>query len=312
MNGIINKPKRPAIGADWDEKTWREVGNRVLELAIGSSTNWDQRKPAPTGAEDILSMFSETLPEEPMGIDQLINLVEEEVIPGAAFNGHPSWFAYITGAPLPISVIGDLLESALNRSVALWRLSPAATAIELQAIEGIREMVGFPARAEGIFVSGGQMANILAHTVMRDVKTPWDTRQFGMRCPNGNAPRLRIYASAETHYCHPQAAELLGLGQESVRLVPTDDRYMMRIDALREMIAADRAKGDLPVAVVGTAGTVGTGAVDPLAEIRVVADEEDLWFHVDGAYGAFAALSPNRPPELDGMALADSIACDPH
>ncbi len=224
----------------------------------------------------------------------------------SAYNGHPRWFAYITGAPLPISVLGDLAASALNQNLGGWRIAPAATAIELQTVDWLKELLGYPADAEGVFVSGGQMANIVAQAVFRDAKAPWDVRRHGLRGPGGAALRLRVYASSEAHYCHEQAAELLGLGRESVRLVPVDEEYRMRPDALRALIAEDRARGDLPIAVVGT------GAVDPLAALRAVANDEDLWLHVDGAYGAFATLAPSCPPELRLIAEADSIACDPH
>ncbi len=312
MSEPPRRPEMPAVDFDWPPEKWQEVGKQLLELAVSASTGWSQRTPSPTEDADILSRFSEPLAKDPTDIGRIIARVAEDLIPGAAYNGHPRWFAYITASPLPISVLGGLVESALNQNTALWRLSPAATAIELQTIDWIKDIIGFPPTSEGIFVSGGQMANIVAHTVLRDFKSPWDTRRFGVRGPTPDAPRLRIYTSVESHYCHPQAAELLGLGSDAVRLVPVDERYMMRLDALRAMIAEDRVKGDLPIAVVGTAGTVGTGAVDPLVDLRAVADAEDLWFHVDGAYGAFAALSPSRPPQLDAIVEADSIACDPH
>ncbi len=173
-------------------------------------------------------------------------------------------------------------------------------------------MLGIPQTSEGIFVSGGQMANVVAHAVLRDQKAPWDTRRYGTGGPTGDAPRLRIYASREAHYCHKQAAELLGLGREAIRDVPVDEAYRMRTDALATMIAEDRARGYFPIAIVGTAGTVGTGAVDPLEEQLAVARTEDLWLHVDGAYGAFATLAASRPRDLDSIAEADSVACDPH
>jgi glutamate/tyrosine decarboxylase-like PLP-dependent enzyme len=156
------------------------------------------------------------------------------------------------------------------------------------------------------------MANIVAHAVIRDAKTPWDVRDFGVRGPEGKAPQLRVYASSELHYCHEQAAELLGMGRQAVRRVPVDERYRMRLDSLSQMIAEDRARGDLPVAIVGTAGTVGTGAVDPIPELLRVTRHEDLWLHIDGAYGAFATLAESCPNELRALADADSVACDPH
>lgn len=298
---------------DWSPETWGDIGDRMLNIAAAASTHWQERRPSPAAsAADVRARFRDPLPESPVDITRLVSRIEEDIVPFGAYNGHPRWFAYITASPVPISVLGDLVASALNQNLGLWRLAPAATAIELQTVDWIKELIGFPGTAEGVFVSGGQMANVVAHTVLRDLKAPWDVRRYGARGPTSDAPRLFIYASQELHYCHQQAAELLGLGREAVRLVPVDASYRMRTDALKAMIAEDRAKGDLPIAIVGTAGTVGTGAVDPLAELLAVARTEDLWFHVDGAYGAFAVLAPSHPATLDAIAEADSVACDPH
>jgi glutamate/tyrosine decarboxylase-like PLP-dependent enzyme len=238
--------------------------------------------------------------------------MERDVLPGSALNGHPRWFAYITASPTPIGVLGSLAASALNQNVGLWRIAPAAAAIEQQTLGWIVEMLGMPELTEGIFVSGGQMANIVAHTVIRDVKVPWDVHEHGMRGPSGRSQRFRVYASEELHYCHQQAMDLLGMGRDSVREVPAGDDYRMRLDSLAQMIAEDRERGDLPIAVVATAGTVGTGAVDPIPELLKLARTEDLWLHVDGAYGAFAALAAQCPTPLKALAEADSVACDPH
>src|SRR5439155_1674814 len=128
-----------------------------------------------------------------------------------------------------------------------------------------------------LFVSGGQMANIVAHAVIRDAKAPWNVRDLGARGPDGNAPQFRIYASSELHYCHEQAAELLGMGRRAVRRVPVDERYRMRLDSLSQMMAEDRSRGDLPIAIVGTTGTVGTGSIDPIPQLLTAARQEDLW-----------------------------------
>ncbi|MEE8505245.1 MAG: pyridoxal-dependent decarboxylase [Kiloniellales bacterium] len=312
MKGSLRRPELPSVDFDWPKETWQEVGRRLLDLAASASTDWRGRRPSPPDTSEVLGRFRDLLPQSPVDIDRLIARLAEDLIPSAAHNGHPRWFAYITASPVPISVLGDLLASALNQNTALWRLAPAATAVELQTVDWLKDILGYPATAEGIFVSGGQMANIVAHAVLRDFKAPWDTRRYGARGPTGDARQLRIYASQEMHYCHQQAAEFLGLGRETIREVPVDARYRMRTDALTAMIAEDRARGDLPIAVVGTAGTVGTGAVDPLGELLAVARAEDLWFHVDGAYGAFAALAPSGPDDLEFIAEADSVACDPH
>jgi glutamate/tyrosine decarboxylase-like PLP-dependent enzyme len=303
---------RPPVEFDWSAETWRELGARIVDFAASVSTGWEERPPAPTGGEDITARFSGPLPEDPVDIAELIERLDRDLPSLSTYNGHPRFFGYITASPVPVGVLADLVASALNQNVGGWRLAPAATAIELQTVDWLKELIAYPAEAEGIFVSGGQMANIVAHAVFRDAKAPWDTRRYGLRGPDGNAPRLRVYTSAEAHHCHEQAAELLGLGRESVRLVPVDEAYRMRVDALRSMIEEDRARGDLPIAVVAAAGTVGTGAIDPLGKLAALAREEDLWCHVDGAYGAFAAIAPSAPQELRALAEADSIACDPH
>jgi glutamate/tyrosine decarboxylase-like PLP-dependent enzyme len=304
--------RRAPAAFDWDEAMWRGAGARALDVVVAASTGWEGRRPAPDAADEAAAMFDEPLPERGASIESLLERVEREVLSTSAYNGHPRWLAYIMGSPTPVSVMGSFLAAALNQNTGLWRVAASATAIEVQTLRWIAEMLGMPASTEGVFVSGGQMANIVAHAVMRDAKAPWDVRQHGMRGPDGGAPRLCVYASSELHYCHEQAAELLGMGRDAVRQVPVDEDYRMRIDAVAEMISDDRARGDLPVAIVGTAGSVGTGAVDPIPELLEVARREGLWLHIDGAYGAFAALAESCPAHLRALAEADSVACDPH
>ena len=299
-------------GFDWDAAQWQERGSRLLEVIGAASTGWESRRPSPEDADAAAELFTGALPKSPVPFEELTKRIEREILPTSAYNGHPRWLAYIMGAPTPVSVLGSFAAAALNQNTGLGRVAPAATAIEVQTLGWISEMLGLPPATEGLFVSGGQMANIVAHAVFRDAKTPWDTRRFGMRGPDGAAPQVRIYASSELHYCHEQAAELLGMGREAMRSVPVDEQYRMRVDALAQMIAEDRARGDLPIAIVGTAGTVATGAIDPLRQLSEVAQREGLWLHVDGAYGAFAAMASGAPQELRSMADADSIACDPH
>lgn len=304
--------EQPPEGFDWDEATWREASERVLAVVTAASTGWESKRPSPEQPEDALKFFSGPVPRKPVAFDELVARIEREVLPTSAYNGHPRWLAYIMGAPAPVAVLGDLIATALNQNSGLWRVAPSSTAIEVQTLGWIAEMLGFPGTAEGLFVSGGQMANIVAHAVIRDAKAPWDVRALGVRGPNGDAPQLRIYASSELHYCHEQAAELLGMGRQAIRSVPVDESYRMRLDSLSQMIAEDRSLGDLPIAIVGTTGTVGTGAIDPIPELLRVARHEDLWLHIDGSYGAFATLAESCPAGLRALADADSVACDPH
>lgn len=312
LEGLRRSVEKPPAGFDFDEAAWLEAGERMLQVAAAASTGWDKRRPSPERPEEALEHFSGPIPKNPRPLAELAARIEREVLPTSAYNGHPRWLAYIMGAPTPVSVLGSLTAAALNQNSGLWRVTPSSTAIEVQTLNWIAEMLGMPETAEGIFVSGGQMANIVAHAVVRDAKTPWDVRCHGMRGLDGNAPRVRIYASSELHYCHEQAAELLGMGREAVRNVPVDEDYRMRLDSLAQMIAEDRARDEVPIAIVGTAGTVGTGAIDPIPELLRVARDEDLWLHIDGAYGAFAALAESCPPHLRALSEADSVACDPH
>lgn len=295
-------------GFDWGPKEWEKAGRQALDLATAASTRWEGRRPAPTASpEEVRRRFREPLPLAGVPFDEVVERLEAAA-ELSTYIGHPRWLAYITSSPAPVGVLADLVASAVNPNLGLWRGGPAATVIELQSIDWLKELLGYPPEAEGVYSSGGQFANVLALAVMRDRMAGWDVRAAGA----GAGPGLRLYASEELHYCHQQAAELLGLGRGAVRLVPTDDAYRMQLDAVRELIVADRAAGVRPIGVVATAGTVGTGAVDPIPELRELTRAEGLWLHVDGAYGAFAAIAPSAPPELAAMAEADSIACDPH
>jgi glutamate/tyrosine decarboxylase-like PLP-dependent enzyme len=307
----VARPNLPDISFDWDAGTWEKAGRRALELAIDVSTGWESRRPGPEETPDqILERFRDPLPVSPVPFDAITERLEE-VAALSTFIGHPRWFGYVTASPNPVGVLGDLVTSAINPNLGLWRGGPAATAVEVQSIEWIKQMLGYPPDAEGVYTSGGQFANIVAYAVIRDHAAGWDVRRQGVTA-GGGAPNLRVYASQQVHYCHVQAAELLGMGNEAVRLVPVDEAYRMRVDALAGMIRDDRERGHRPIAIAATAGTVGTGAVDPIPELLDVARAEKLWLHVDGAYGAFAVIAPSAPQSMRAMAEADSIACDPH
>jgi glutamate/tyrosine decarboxylase-like PLP-dependent enzyme len=224
------------------------------------------------------------------------------------FNGHPRFWGYITSSATPIGALADLLASAVNPNVGGWQLSPLASEIEGQTVRWLGELIGFPAGG-GLLVSGGNMANIVGFFAARRAKTPWDLRALGLA---GRTERLVLYASAESHTWIQKAADLSGLGTNAIHWIDVDAQQRMEVAALERRVRDDRKAGLLPFLVVGAAGTVGTGAVDPLPAIAEVAARENLWFHVDGAYGAPAAALEEAPPDLRGLARADSIALDPH
>jgi glutamate/tyrosine decarboxylase-like PLP-dependent enzyme len=240
----------------------------------------------------------------------LLEQTAELLFAHSLINGHPRFFGYVTAAPAPIGILGDFLAAAVNPNVGAWTLSPAATEIESQTVRWIASLIGYPADGGGLLVSGGNMANFVCFLAARVAKAGYDVRQHGISADTGH--KLRVYGSTEVHTWIQKAADLSGLGTASIRWIATDHKQRMNVEALRGQIEADRAEGDMPCLVVGTAGTVSTGAIDPLPEISALCKEYGVWFHVDGAYGAFAAAVPDAPDDLRGLIQADSVAVDPH
>ncbi|MEZ4416723.1 MAG: aminotransferase class V-fold PLP-dependent enzyme [Gemmatimonadota bacterium] len=248
------------------------------------------------------------LPEAGAPAGELVRSATESVIEGSLYNAHPRFFGYITAGSAPVGVLGELLAAAVNPNVGGHALSPVATEIEVETVRWIAELIGFPPGGSGLLTSGGNMANLTAFWAARTRMLGAGIRTSGLR----GAAQPRVYVSAETHTWVQKAADLSGMGTEAVRWIPTDDSLRVDLSALRAAIAQDRARGDLPFMIVGTAGSVSTGAIDPLPALAELAKEEGLWFHVDGAYGAFAAALPEADEDLLGIRLADSVALDPH
>jgi aromatic-L-amino-acid decarboxylase len=296
-----------------DGATFRALGHRLvdqlaqlLESMPHGPVTHDESPSAVRAALDL----SGPLPESGMDPAPLLERTAQLLFAHSLFNGHPRFFGYITAPPAPIGMLADFLAAAVNPNVGAWTLSPAATEIESQTVRWIAELIGYPADCGGLLVSGGNMANFVCFLAARAARAGWDVREHGAAGESGR--RLRVYASAETHTWIQKAADLSGLGTASIRWIPTDARLRMDVSALRRHIDADIAAGDVPCLAVGTAGSVSTGAVDPLREIGAVCKQYGVWFHVDGAYGGFAAAVPEAPDDLRGLREADSVAVDPH
>ncbi|MEK9137616.1 MAG: aminotransferase class V-fold PLP-dependent enzyme, partial [Bacteroidota bacterium] len=251
---------------------------------------------------------AEHLPEHGTDPKRLLDETAKLMIEHSLFNGHPRFWGYITSSPAPIGALGDLLASAVNPNVGAYNLSPVATEIERQTIRWIAELIGYPTDCGGILVSGGNMANFVGFMVGCHQQVSWDLRTEGW---NGKPP-VSVYASTETHGWLHKAADMFGLGTSAIRWIPTDDQLRMRTEVLQQKIAEDKSRGVLPLLVIGSAGTVSTGAIDPLRELAGICRENRLWFHIDGAYGGFAAAVPDISPDMKALDLADSIAVDPH
>jgi len=249
------------------------------------------------------------LPDRPVALDALVATTMGDVLPYAMGNGHPGFFGWVNPPPSPAGVIASLAAAAMNPSVVAG--DHADVHLERAVVRWLAELVGFPhAPGAGLLTSGASAATIVCLAGARGralARAGHDVRRDGL----AGAPRLVAYVPAEAHSCVRRALELLGLGSGAMRDVPLDGG---RLDAtaLRAVIAADRAGGALPALLVGSAGTVNSGAIDPLDMLAEIATVEDLWFHVDGAYGAFGVLDPAIATRYRGMERADSLVLDPH
>lgn len=296
-----------------DAPTFRALGHQLVDQLAEFLESLPRRRvthdESPSAVRQGLDLEG-PLPEHGLEPGPLLETTARLLFEHSLFNAHPRFFGYVTAPPAPIGILGDFLASALNPNVGAWTLSPAATEIESQTIRWIAELIGYQANCGGLLVSGGNMANFVCFLAARTAKARWNVRDEGVA--GGPQGRLCVYTSAETHTWIQKATDLAGLGTSSIRWIPTDSDLRMEVAFLRRRIEMDAAAGDIPFIVVGTAGSVSAGAVDPLSEIAALCRRHDVWFHVDGAYGGFAAAVPEGPADLHALRMADSVAVDPH
>src|ERR1700677_645881 len=283
-----------------------EVVDRIASLLESLPTRPVTRGESPLDVRKALEA-DRSMPSSGTDPGELLDRAADLLFKHSLFNGHPRFWGYITSSAAPIGALAELLAAAVNPNVGAWPLSPMASEIEAQTIRWVAELLNYSPDCGGLFVSGGNMANIVCFLAARQAKAGWDVRQKGV-----SQGGLGVYCSKEAHTWVQKAADISGLGTAAIRWVPTDDEQRISLLALREQIAIDIELGDKPFVVVGTAGSVSTGAIDPLPEMATICRELDLWFHVDGAYGGFAAMLPDAPAALAGLGEADSVAVDPH
>ncbi|WP_396206864.1 pyridoxal phosphate-dependent decarboxylase family protein [Gemmatimonas sp.] len=316
-----NHPFTPSVDrATFDPTTpqaWeslRALGHRMLDDLIDAqqglhaSPVWQQVPRA------VQTEFETSGPRDGVGADAAYERFLTQVLPYGLGNWHPRFFGWVQGNGTPLAMLADMLAAGMNPHLGGFNQAPAM--IERQVVRWFGEWLGFP-EASGLFVTGGTMANVHALACARITmarRLGRDARRDGAQAwPGEPVPSPFVfYGSSETHGWAHKAAEWLGLGDRAFRAVPVDADYRVRLDALQEMIETDRAAGLLPFCVMGTAGTVNTGATDDLATLAELCAREQLWFHVDGAFGALAALSPLVRDQVVGMDRADSVAFDLH
>jgi aromatic-L-amino-acid decarboxylase len=296
----------PANAREWQEL--RALGHRMLDDMIDYLRTVRDRpawRPVPA---DVRARLAEPVPHAPTPAEAVYEQFTRDVLPYPTGNVHPRFWGWVIGTGTPLAMLADMLASGMNPQVAEFDDAPAV--VENQVIGWLVELLGMPAETHGLLVSGGSMANFVGLAVARNARAGYDVRDHGVQ--GADTPRLLVYASTETHSSVRKAVELLGLGNQALRRVPVGPDYTIDVAALRRTIAADRAAGCRPICVVGNAGTVNTGATDDLPALAALCRDEGLWLHVDGAFGALAALSPALRRLVRGIEQADSVAFDLH
>ncbi len=294
---------------DWTPERREELGRDALAWVLEwFSTTGERRLYPDASAAAIEAGLASSLPMDPQDPHAILAEFASQIAANSRDNGHPRMFGYVQSSGTFVGAVGDFLASALNANVTSWRSAPAATTIERQVVGWMKELVNFDPGADGLLVSGGSMANLVAVVAATTAAHP-DVARHGARALPGEPV---IYASSLVHMSIPKAAAVAGLGRESVRLIPADAEFHLDVDALDRAIREDRRNGRVPICVVANVGDVNTGAVDPLERVAEVCRRHDVWLHADGAYGGFARLAPSAADMLKGLHLVDSISLDPH
>jgi glutamate/tyrosine decarboxylase-like PLP-dependent enzyme len=291
-------------------ETVRELGYRIVDMIADDLADPTGRPvfPPTQSRTTMESLFGGPVPREGTDPEELLSIIQDHLLPSAGNPNHPRLMAYVLTACVPFAGLLEALVGTIKLRPTTWKNQPASCQIEVTVARWLGEMVGFAPDAAGYITTGGSWANLVGLAVARTRQADWDVRTEGV----ANRPPLVAYVSEQAHSCIDRSAELLGLGQDHLQKIPVDDAYRIRLDVLEETIKADCTAGRQPFCLIGNAGTVNTGAVDPLEALADMADRYDLWFHVDGAYGAFAALTQEARPLFTGLERADSLTLDPH
>jgi aromatic-L-amino-acid decarboxylase len=288
-------------------KEFREIGHQVVDLLAEYLEHIEEKPVFPNVEPSTLTkFFAEPLPQEPSSPEKVLAELQEKLLPYCTHVGHPGYMGLITPSPNPVGIIADFICSALNQNIGAYTIGPAAVAMERRTVRWLTDLVGYHASAGGHLTSGGMMANFIGLKLARDSVSGDRIQQDGVR------EQWAVYASEERHVSVDKAVDAIGLGRAALRALPTDAEFQLRLDALEEAIAADRKRGIRPMCIVGIFGTTNTGAVDPVRELRKIADREGMWLHADAAYGGGMLLSHAWPMRDRGLELADSITIDPH
>ncbi|MCB9399682.1 MAG: aspartate aminotransferase family protein [Acidobacteria bacterium] len=292
-----------------DPHNWpdfRTHAHELLDHVLDFQQNQRDRPAWQAVPPEVEALAEQAVPLEGLGDVAVMREMVQHVLPYPPGHAHPRFWGWVCGTGTPIGMLADLVAAGMNASAGTFNEAP--TRIENQVIRWMLELFDFPSGASGILTSGASMANVIGLAVGRDAILGHSQSQAGL----AGLPKALVYASDQVHSSVDKAMNLLGLGRQNLRKIPTDSDYRISLEALKAAITQDRANGYRPLALVGNAGTVNTGAIDDLEGLAAIAQAENLWFHVDGAIGGLAVLSPNLKTRFSGMEKADSIAFDFH
>jgi len=290
-----------------DTREFREAGHRIVDhLADYLDRVEDHPLFSAVEPRVLHQLFDEPLPREGSSIHSVLLELNEKLLPYCTQVNHPGYLGLITPSPTPVGILADFIASALNQNVGAYSIGPSAVAMERRTVTWLTQLAGYGPGAGGNLTSGGMMANFIGLKLARDWASKDKAQHEGVR------ERYAAYTSEERHVAIDKSADAVGIGREGLRILPTDERFEIRLDALEAALEEDRKKGIRPMAIIAMGGSTNTGAVDPLSELRKIADRVGAWLHVDAAYGGGMLISQKHPGVLRGLELADSLAIDPH
>ncbi len=290
-----------------DENEFRSIGHQVVDLLTEYLASIERQPLSPrTEPANLRDLFDEPLPKHAIEAEDILKQLQEKLLPNCVHVNHPGYFGLITPTPTPIGILADFIASALNQNVGTYVAGPAATEMERRTVRWLCDLIGFGPAAGGNLTSGGTMANLIAAKLGRDFISDNAAQHRGLHEPQTG------YVSEERHVSVDKAFDMVGIGRENVRFLPTDDQFRLRLDVLESAIKEDKKLGLRPAVLVANAGSTATGSIDPLPELAVIAEREQMWLHVDAAYGGGVLLSKKRAGVLQGIERAHSVTMDPH
>ena len=287
----------------------KKLADAIPNLVLEFVSSLDTRRVTPEATPaDLERLFDEPFPETGSAIEDILARFRSEIAPNAMGVSTPRYFGQFNPTPLPIGVWADVLSSMLNQNAGAWRNGPTSAMIEARIIHWLCDLLGYGSQSFGTLASGGSEANLIALKCARD-SVQAEIRNRGVQSA---ASDLMLYSSEQCHFSIEKSADILGMGRDNVRKIPTDTQFHIQLDELHRAMREDKKAGKIPCCVVGVAGATSTGVLDPLQDLAAIAREHSCWYHVDAAYGGALAFSHKHESKLQGIELADSITIDPH